>query len=94
MLNLIFLFLRILLHWIWLSITIAQLKLSNTNQPSRFVLPLLQSYVCAGDFSVVGKLKRAAIENAIYYGSITVVFIVLLIYVAADPHIHINIGGG
>jgi len=46
---------------------------------------MLQSYVCAGDFSVFGKLKRAIIENAVYYGTYLLVFVILLIYVAVSP---------
>ncbi|KAJ9587596.1 hypothetical protein L9F63_018978, partial [Diploptera punctata] len=33
------------------------------------VLPLMQSYIKAGDFTIRGKLKSALIDNAIYYGS-------------------------
>nr|CAG4640724.1 EOG090X03B7 [Eulimnadia texana] len=49
------------------------------------VLPLMQSYTKAGDFTVKGKLKSALIDNAIYYGSYLVIASILLIYLAAQP---------
>lgn len=47
------------------------------------VLPIMQSYSIAGDFTTFGKLKSALLENLIYYGSFAIIFILLLIYVAA-----------
>uniref|UniRef100_A0A915JFH1 Uncharacterized protein n=1 Tax=Romanomermis culicivorax TaxID=13658 RepID=A0A915JFH1_ROMCU len=44
----------------------------------------MQSYCKAGEFTVVGKLKSSLVENAIYYTSFVVLFIFLLIYVAAQ----------
>jgi LMBR1-like membrane protein len=32
------------------------------------ILPLMQSYLKAGEFTFKGKLKSAVIDNAIYYG--------------------------
>ena len=52
---------------------------------TRFVLPLMQSYTKAGDFTVKGKLKSALIDNAIYYGSYLIIATILLIYLAAKP---------
>ncbi|XP_027133241.1 LMBR1 domain-containing protein 2-B [Larimichthys crocea] len=49
------------------------------------LLPFMQSYARAGAFSRVGKMKTALIENAIYYGTYLLIFISLLIYVAAHP---------
>ncbi|XP_041855890.1 G-protein coupled receptor-associated protein LMBRD2B-like [Melanotaenia boesemani] len=49
------------------------------------LLPFMQSYARSGAFSKVGKIKTALIENAIYYGSYLLIFISLLIYVAAHP---------
>ncbi|VDM47365.1 unnamed protein product [Toxocara canis] len=46
------------------------------------VLPLMQSYSNAGDFTVVGKLRSAAYNNAVYYGIYLTVFIFLLFYAA------------
>lgn len=47
------------------------------------LLPFMQSYARAGAFSRVGKMKTALVENAIYYGTYLLIFISLLIYLAA-----------
>uniref|UniRef100_A0AAQ6AG47 LMBR1 domain containing 2 n=1 Tax=Amphiprion ocellaris TaxID=80972 RepID=A0AAQ6AG47_AMPOC len=47
------------------------------------LLPFMQSYAQSGAFSMVGKIKTALIENAIYYGTYLLIFISLLIYVSA-----------
>ncbi|XP_078141385.1 G-protein coupled receptor-associated protein LMBRD2a [Centroberyx gerrardi] len=49
------------------------------------LLPFMQSYARSGAFSMVGKMKTALIENAIYYGTYLLIFISLLIYLAAHP---------
>nr|XP_046243535.1 G-protein coupled receptor-associated protein LMBRD2B-like [Scatophagus argus] len=49
------------------------------------LLPFMQSYAQSGAFSRLGKIKMALIENAIYYGTYLIIFISLLIYVAAHP---------
>ncbi|XP_029366538.1 LMBR1 domain-containing protein 2-B-like isoform X2 [Echeneis naucrates] len=49
------------------------------------LIPFMQSYARSGAFSRVGKIKTALIENAIYYGTYLLIFISLLIYVAAHP---------
>ncbi|XP_054466966.1 G-protein coupled receptor-associated protein LMBRD2B-like [Anoplopoma fimbria] len=49
------------------------------------LLPFMQSYARSAAFSRVGKIKTALIENAIYYGTYLLIFISLLIYVAAHP---------
>ncbi|XP_061881831.1 G-protein coupled receptor-associated protein LMBRD2B-like [Entelurus aequoreus] len=49
------------------------------------LLPFMQSYARSGAFSIVGRTKTALVENAIYYGSYLLLFISLLIYVAAHP---------
>lgn len=54
------------------------------------ILPLMQSYSQAGDFNVLGKLKSAVIDNAIYYGSYATIFLVLLFYIAASPNLHLD----
>lgn len=54
------------------------------------LLPMMQSYSRAGDFTVMGKIKSALIENAIYYGTYFLIFGVCLIYVAARPDLHID----
>ncbi|XP_054905242.1 G-protein coupled receptor-associated protein LMBRD2B-like [Poeciliopsis prolifica] len=47
------------------------------------LLPFMQSYARSGAFSIVGKVKTALIENAIYYGTYLLIFVCLLIYVSA-----------
>lgn len=54
------------------------------------ILPLMQSYIKAGDFTVQGKLKSALIDNAIYYGSYLFICGVLLIYIALQPGVHLD----
>ncbi len=49
--------------------------------PSRLILPLAQSYVLAGYFSVWKKLLRAVIENAVFYATLLVIVVILLVYV-------------
>ncbi|KAF7659267.1 hypothetical protein LDENG_00000970, partial [Lucifuga dentata] len=49
------------------------------------LLPFMQSYAQLGAFSRVGKIKTALVENAIYYGTYLLIFISLIIYVAAHP---------
>lgn len=56
----------------------------------RIILPMMQSYAKAGDFSVAGKIKTSLIENAIYYGSYLIIFGVLLIYLLIRPDIQID----
>nr|CDP97965.2 Bm2824 [Brugia malayi] len=46
------------------------------------VLPLMQNYSDAGDFSSLGKLRSAIYSNAIYYGTYLAVFFMLMIYAA------------
>ncbi|VDP11769.1 unnamed protein product [Soboliphyme baturini] len=46
------------------------------------ILPIMQSWVRAGEFSTLGKLKRALYNNAVYYGSLLLVFGFLLLYAA------------
>lgn len=56
----------------------------------RLILPLMQSYSTAGDFTISGKIKTALIENAIYYGSYLFIVGLLLIYVAARPDLDLD----
>lgn len=46
----------------------------------RLVLPFMQSYVNAGDFTTAGKMRAALFNNAVYYGLYMMAFIVLLVY--------------
>lgn len=54
------------------------------------ILPMMQSYTRAGDFTVIGKLKSALIDNAIYYGSYLLIVGILLIYIAVTPGLDLN----
>ncbi|XP_015512187.2 LMBR1 domain-containing protein 2 homolog isoform X1 [Neodiprion lecontei] len=54
------------------------------------ILPLMQSYIKAGDFTVSGKLKSALIDNAIYYGSYLFICGILLIYIALKPGLDLD----
>lgn len=54
------------------------------------ILPLMQSYIKAGDFTVRGKLKSALIDNAIYYGSYLFICGILLIYIALKPGLDLD----
>jgi hypothetical protein len=54
------------------------------------IMPLMQSYLKAGDFTFKGKFKAALIDNAIYYGSYLFICGVLLIYIALKPGVHLD----
>ncbi|CAG5120007.1 unnamed protein product [Candidula unifasciata] len=54
------------------------------------IMPMMQSYTKAGDFTVLGKLKSSLIENAIFYGTYLLIFGICLIYVAARPDVDID----
>ncbi|GAU93072.1 LMBR1-3 [Ramazzottius varieornatus] len=55
-----------------------------------FLLPLMQSYAMAGEFSVGGKLLASLKRNAIYYGTYLLIFGILLIYLATRPGVHLS----
>ncbi|XP_032243067.2 G-protein coupled receptor-associated protein LMBRD2 [Nematostella vectensis] len=57
---------------------------------SWLILPIMQSYSYAGDFTVRGKIKTALYENALWYGSYVIIFVVLLIYVIVRPDLELN----
>lgn len=57
---------------------------------SWLILPIMQSYSYAGDFTVRGKIKTALFENALWYGSYLVIFGILLIYVIVKPELHLD----
>lgn len=46
------------------------------------LLPLLQSYARAGDFTVRAKLRSALVDNAIYYSLEAAACLLLLLYIA------------
>ncbi|XP_034951262.1 LMBR1 domain-containing protein 2 homolog isoform X2 [Chelonus insularis] len=54
------------------------------------ILPIMQSYIKAGDFTMRGKLKSALIDNAIYYGSYLSICGILLIYIALKPDLDLD----
>ncbi|XP_022918064.1 LMBR1 domain-containing protein 2 homolog [Onthophagus taurus] len=54
------------------------------------VMPMMQSYIKAGNFTIKGKLKSAFIDNAIYYGSYLLICGVLLVYLAFKPGIQLD----
>ncbi|XP_077286113.1 LMBR1 domain-containing protein 2 homolog isoform X3 [Arctopsyche grandis] len=54
------------------------------------IMPMMQSYSKAGDFTIKGKLKSALIDNAIYYGSYLFICGVLLIYIALKPGVNLD----
>ena len=49
----------------------------------RIILPFIQSYVMAAQFTIRGKLFQMLKENAIWYGSFLVIFGILFIYIIA-----------
>lgn len=51
------------------------------------IMPLMQSYLKAGDFTIKGKLRAAVIDNAIYYGSYLFICGILLIHLALKPDV-------
>ncbi|CAK1553467.1 unnamed protein product [Leptosia nina] len=54
------------------------------------IMPMMQSYSKAGDFTVKGKLKSALVDNAIYYGSYLFICGVLLIYLAFTSGVQLD----
>ncbi|CAG4936966.1 unnamed protein product [Colias eurytheme] len=54
------------------------------------IMPMMQSYSKAGDFTVKGKLKSALVDNAIYYGSYLLICGILLIYLAFTSGVQLD----
>ncbi|XP_052864857.1 LMBR1 domain-containing protein 2 homolog [Anopheles cruzii] len=54
------------------------------------IMPLMQSYLKAGDFTIKGKLRSALVDNAIYYGTYLFICGILLIYLAVQPGISLD----
>jgi len=54
------------------------------------VLPLMQSFTQAGEFSFLGKLKSSLWDNAIYYASYLFIAIILIIYISLVPGLHLD----
>ena len=53
----------------------------------RLVLPILQQYVNAGDFSLLGRLRTAVVRNFVYYTTVGVVAGILLVIIAIRQHL-------
>ena len=51
---------------------------------SRLILPIMQSLSETGEFSLKGKMKYAIKVNLIYYGTLLLIFLVIIIYLIAD----------
>lgn len=54
------------------------------------VMPLMQSYAKAGEFTFRGKLKSAILDNAIYYGSYIFLCFLLLVYITFKPGLQLD----
>jgi hypothetical protein len=54
----------------------------------RIILPFLQSYVTAAQFTIRGKVLAMLKENAIVYGTMVFLVGVLLIYVIAKGELN------
>ncbi|CAG0886083.1 unnamed protein product [Cyprideis torosa] len=54
------------------------------------VLPMMQSYTKAGDFTVWGKLKTSLKDNAIWYSSYLLIVILLFVYIAVRPDLELD----
>lgn len=70
-----------LLNFLFLSLSVFPELILSFIYTCRIVLPLMQSYSYAGEFTIRGKIKTALYENALWYISYLVIFAVLLIYV-------------
>ncbi|CAF3744812.1 unnamed protein product [Rotaria socialis] len=46
------------------------------------ILPLMQSFCETGEFSIKGKIRYAIKANLIFYGTLLLIFVILVIYVA------------
>lgn len=55
-----------------------------------FLIPFLSAYVQAGEFTVLQKTKTALIENAIYYGTYVLIFVILLVYVGISTQYQLS----
>uniref|UniRef100_A0A914RVM6 Uncharacterized protein n=1 Tax=Parascaris equorum TaxID=6256 RepID=A0A914RVM6_PAREQ len=63
------------------NLTMKELMYWTAQLLTWIVLPLMQSYSNAGDFTVVGKLRSAAYNNVIYYGAYLIIFVCLMEHV-------------
>ncbi|XP_026290812.1 LMBR1 domain-containing protein 2 homolog isoform X2 [Frankliniella occidentalis] len=54
------------------------------------IMPVMQSYSRAGEFTWKGKIKSAIIDNTIYYGTYLFICGILLIYLALQPDMELD----
>jgi len=54
------------------------------------ILPVMQSFSQAGEFTFTGKLKSSLWDNAIYYSSYLLIALILVIYIALQPDLHLT----
>lgn len=54
------------------------------------LIPFLSAYVQAGEFTVLQKAKTALIDNAIYYGTYILIFVILLVYIAISTQYNLS----
>jgi len=54
------------------------------------ILPVIQSFSQAGEFTFWGKLKTSVRDNAIYYCSYILIAIILLVYIYSRSDLHMN----
>jgi len=54
------------------------------------ILPIMQSYTQAGEFTVWGKLRSALWDNMLYYASLIFIALILVIYIALQPNLGLN----
>jgi len=54
------------------------------------ILPVMQSFTLAGEFTFGGKLKSSLWDNAIYYSSYLLIALILVIYIALQPGLHLT----
>jgi hypothetical protein len=54
------------------------------------ILPFMQSYAMAGEFTVLGKCRRSLIENCIFYASYILVLLAFFFYLLAKGAFELN----
>ena len=54
------------------------------------ILPVMQSFTQAGEFTFSGKLKSALWDNMIYYTSYLLIALILFIYIFMKPDLHLD----
>ena len=45
------------------------------------ILPIMQSYATSGEFRILRRIFSAIMENAIFYASFAILFLIFLIYI-------------